>query len=220
MAKKRKNANYVTDKRMAAQAKREEVLRKEQKAKKLKNVILCVSIPVAIAALVLGILLGTGAFDYRPEATHHASIAVENYGTLHVELYGEDAPETVEHFIELAEDGYFDGKSLHTLLDGLLYGGSTEADGGKNGIKGEFSANGYNNKVPFNKGTVAMSRGESNDSAYGQFFILTKNNAALKGDYAAFGRVTELDVLDSILADYDVSNPPKITSVSLHAAHH
>lgn len=228
MAKQKKNSNYQTEKSIAEKAKKEEQKLKEKQAKTVKLVAICAGAVVALVAIVLGILLAVGAFDYSPEPTYHATLTVENYGSLHIELYGNDAPETVENFIDLAESGYFDGMSLHTFAEGLLYAGSENADGGSKGIKGEFESNGFENKIPMKKGVVCMARGEGNDSAYGQFFILTKNNSDLKGDYAAFGKVTEFDALKDILKDIEVGSDgkidadsaPKILSVSLHEAHH
>ena len=70
-----------------------------------------------------------------------------------------------------------------------------------------------------------MARGEDPNSAYGQFFILTKNDSSLKGDYAAFGKITDISALDALLdaitvnEDGRIEGAPKITNVSLHEAH-
>ena len=121
---------------------------------------------------------------------------------------------------------YLEGKTLHTVKDGRLYGGSLLADGGKNGIKGEFLSNGIKNNVPMEKGTIVMARGENYDSAYGQFFILTEDQPELEGEYAAFGKITDLEILEKIMKDVKVDehgivkSAPKILTVSLHDAHH
>lgn len=227
MAKQKKNSNYQTDKAIAEKAKKEEQKKKDKQTKTIKITAICIGAAVTFIALVVGILFAVGAFDYSPEATYHATLNLDNGSSLHIELYGEDAPKTVENFIDLAEAGYFDGMYLHTFANGLLYGGSEKADGGSKGIKGEFESNGFENKIPMKKGVICMARGEDKNSAYDQFFILTKNNSSLKGDYAAFGKLTDLDALKDILksietdADGSITgNPPKITSISLHAAHH
>lgn len=225
MAKQKKNSNYVTDKTSAAKAEREATKAKEQKDKKVKLAVTISATLVGCIAVIIGFLALVGVFNYTPEATNHASVILSNGQSFHIELYGNDAPETVKHFVKLCEDGYFTGKSLHTLTDGLLYCGSENADGGKNGIKGEFTDNGFENKVAMKKGVVAMARGESKDSAYGQFFVLTKNNKGLDGKYAAFGKITDIDVLNELLkdirvsADGSVENAPTIKSVSFHDAH-
>ena len=225
MAKQKKNANYVTDKTTAAKAAKEAAKEKEKQKKNIKLAVTISAIAVGCIALIVGFLAIVGVFSYTPEATNHASVLLSNGQSFHIELYGHDAPKTVEHFVELCEDGYFTNKSLHTLTDGLLYGGSDKADGGKNGIKGEFADNGVENKVKMKKGVIAMARGESGDSAYGQFFFLTKNNSDLEGKYAAFGKITDLDALDTLLksisvsADGSVENAPTIKSISFHDSH-
>lgn len=228
MAKQKKNSNYQTEKNIAEKAKKEEEKQKAEQAKKIKLAAIIAGASAAFIALFFGILFAAGAFDYSPEPTYHATVSLDNGQSLHIELYGEDAPETVENFIDLAEAGYFDGMYLHTFADGLLYGGSENADGGSKGIKGEFSSNGTENKIPMKKGVVCMARGEDYDSAYGQFFILTKNKSELKGNYAAFGKITDMDALKTILKGIETdaggnitdSTAPKITGISLHAAHH
>ena len=225
MAKQKKNANYVTEKTAAAKAEREAAKAKEKKDKSIKLAVTISAIIAGCIAVIIGFLALVGVFSYTPEATNHASVILSNGQSFHIELYGNDAPETVKHFIDLCEDGYFNEKSLHTLTNGLLYGGSATADGGKDGIKGEFSDNGVENRVKMKKGVVAMARGESNDSAYGQFFLLTKNNSSIEGKYAAFGKITDLEVLRELVKSIEVSsngsveNAPTIKSISFHDAH-
>lgn len=225
MAQKKKNANYSSEKKAAKTAEREAAKAKEKRDKNIKIAAYLAAGVAAFVAVLFGIMALCGVFNYSPEATNHASVMLDNGYSFHIELYGHEAPETVEHFIELCEEGYFDGKSLHTLIDGMLYGGSVVKDGGENGIKGEFTANGHENKVPMKKGVIALARGDENDSGYGQFFILTKNNSDLEGRYAAFGKITDLDVLKQVIESLEVSsdgtveNAPCISSISFHDAH-
>ena len=228
MGKQKKNSNYQTEKAIAQQAQKEEQKQKEKQAKTIKTIAISTGAVLALIAIIIGILFAVGAFDYSPEPTYHATLTVEDYGNIHIELYGNDAPETVKKFIELAEGGFYDDRTFHTFLNGMLYGGSQKADYGEDGIKGEFASNGFENKIPMKKGVVCMARGDDYDSAYGQFFILTENNKDIEGEYAPFGKVTELDVLKNILNDIEVDengkisfeSMPRILSVSLHAAHH
>jgi hypothetical protein len=119
-------------------SRKQEEKKREKTNKTIKIVAISVGSTLAASGLIIGILFACGAFDYIPERTYHASIEIENYGTLHVELYGNEAPKTVEHFVDLAKSGYFVGKSLHTLTDGMLYGGSPDADGGSKGMCRSF----------------------------------------------------------------------------------
>ena len=227
MSKKKKNGNYQTDSMAKKQQQREMAKQKRKQQRVMKNV----GIAALCVTLAVGIFIGIGAifgmFEYQPEPTHHASILVKNYGTLHVELYGNDAPETVEHFKKLANDGYFNNLSLHKLLGGMLYGGSTKS-GQNKGIKGEFEANGVDNRVKHKIGTISMARDAGYDSAYGQFFITLDgaDTDALDGNYAAFGRITEgMEYVEQILKDFEadadgnIVNGPQILTVTLHENH-
>lgn len=228
MAKQKKNSNYSTEKKQAKEAKAAEIKRKEQTAKTVKLVAIWAGGALLLIALVVGLLFALGVFDYVPEATYHASFTFSDGNTIHVELYGNDAPETVEHFIDLCESDYFTGMTLRSMLDGMLKLGSGTADGGDLGIKGEFSSNGFNNQIPMKRGYVGLSRGASADSGYGQFFILTSDRRDLQGKYAIFGGITDMSVVDAMLSKLTVNkdgtiyegNAPRILSVSLHAAHH
>ena len=225
MAKQKKNSNYVTDKTSAAKAEREAEKLREKKAKDIKLIAALVGGVLGFIAIVFAILFAVGVFEYKPEVTDHATITFDDGTSLHVELYGHDAEATVEHFIDLCESGYFDGLTAREFASKAFYLGSENADGGSRGVKGEFEANGVENKIPIKKGTVCLSRGESYDSGYGQFFILTGAKSGIKGNYAAFGRVTEMDALNSLIKACEINgtkveSAPKIVSVSLHEAHH
>ena len=230
MAKKKKNSNYVTEKTTQAKAQQAQEKRSRERKKTVKQV----SVLVCVLVLIVGVILGGGAllgmFDYYPTATQHAVIQLEGYDTaLHVELYGNDAPETVKHFVELVEDGHFDGKSLLSFADGCLYAGGETADGGDKGIKGEFSDNGHKNKIAHKRGILSMARGDGYDSAYDQFFIVTETRRELNGSYAAFGALDadSLAVIDAIVAAIEWNDDgtvreeslPKIVSISLHDSH-
>lgn len=223
MAKQKKNSNYVTEKTVAAKAEREAEKLKAKKEKTIKIVVISVAASLAFIGLILGLLIGLGAFDYTAEPTYHASFTFDNGSTLHIELYGNDAPETVKHFVKLCQDGHFNGLTAHSLIDGELFVGEEVV--GASGIKGEFSNNGFKNKIPMKKGVVCMARGSDPNSAYGQFFVLSKNDSSLKGEYAAFGKITDTTALDSLLKSITtddngrVQSAPKITNVSLHEAH-
>lgn len=228
MAKKKKNANYVTEKTEAAKAQK---IRDEKKKKTMKIVKASLFILLAlavIAGIVLAIGFAFGLFEYTPEATYDALIEIEGYGSVHVELYGKEAPITVQKFISLANDGYYNGKSFHTVVDDLIYGGSFYAQSETLGIKGEFSENGVENKISHVRGTLSMARGEGYNSAYGQFFIVRKNSRELDGKYAAFGRITDgMDIIDKIFNDVEIDEngkisgdtPVLITRITTHESH-
>lgn len=225
MAKQKKNSNYVTDKNISKKEALEEQKRKEQTMKSFKPVAIIAGSVIGVIVILLVVLYACGVFNYYPEGTLDANIVFTDGTSLHFELYGNDAPKTVNHFKTLATSGYFRNKEAHTFLNGLLYFGDLEADGGKKGIDGEFDANDFKNKIKMEEGVICLARGEDNDSGYGQFFILTKDSPKLKGDYAAFGKITNPEALekliDSIQVDKNgnVVKAPVISYIDVHASH-
>lgn len=134
---------------------------------------------------------------------HHVEIAIKDYGTVKVELDATVAPITVENFVKLAGEGFYDGLTFHRIIKGfMIQGGSpngTSVGGSGETIKGEFSANGVDNKLSHTRGAISMARSSKNDSASSQFFIVHEDNVFLDGKYACFGYVTEgMEVVDAI----------------------
>ena len=107
-----------------------------------------------------------------------------------ITLYANDAPITCENFEKLVKEKFYDGLTFHRVVDGS-----------KETIKGEFSANGVENKLSHTRGVVSMARANDMDSASSQFFICySDKDTFLDGQYAAFGMVTEgMDVVDDFL---------------------
>ncbi len=137
---------------------------------------------------------------------HHAEITIRDYGTIKVELDEGVAPITVENFVELAKSGFYDGLTLHRIIDGfMIQGGDPQGDGfGGSGktIKGEFADNGVKNPISHVKGVISMARGDAFDSGSSQFFITVADATFLDGHYAAFGTVTEgVEIAEQIAKD-------------------
>lgn len=131
---------------------------------------------------------------------------MKDYGTITVELDAEHAPITVENFLKLAKDGFYDGLTFHRIMKGFMIQGGDPLGTGMGGsdemIKGEFSSNGVENPISHTRGTISMARSQQKDSASSQFFIVHEDSTFLDGDYAAFGHVTEgMDVVDKICDD-------------------
>ena len=193
--------------------------------KKFKNILW------VLALIVLIVLIAGIAYGYYRNATMEvknpiATIEVENYGTIKVELYPVLAPETVANFITLANRGFYNGLTFHRVVkDFMIQGGDPEGTGqggaklsdlrddGEDtdySIKGEFIANGVDNNLKFDEGVIGMARNdytsyspslteESYNSASSQFFIMTADNSSLNGYYTSFGKVTEgMDVVHNI----------------------
>ncbi len=133
------------------------------------------------------------------------AIEVENFGTIKAELYPEHAPLSVENFLRLIGEDFYSGLIFHRVIPGFMIqgGGMDENMKGKHApaIKGEFSANGVENKLLHTRGTLSMARTSDPNSASSQFFIMHEDAPHLDGQYAAFGRVTDeesLAVVDKI----------------------
>ncbi|MFV0393823.1 MAG: peptidylprolyl isomerase [Coprobacillaceae bacterium] len=156
-------------------------------------------------------------------------IDVENYGEITAELYSDVAPITVENFVKLVNEGFYDGLTFHRIIDGfMIQGGDPKGDGtggSEETIKGEFSSNGVTNNITHARGVLSMARSTENDSASSQFFIMQSDSKSLDGDYAAFGRVTSgMEIVDSICKDIKVQDnngtvnaddQPKINSIKI-----
>ena len=135
--------------------------------------------------------------------THHAEIEIQDYGTITVELDGDAAPMTVQNFMDLANDGFYDGLTFHRIIAGfMMQGGDPNGNGtggSENTIKGEFSANGVENPLSHTRGAISMARAQAPDSASSQFFICHADSTFLDGQYACFGYVTDgMDVVDAV----------------------
>lgn len=173
---------------------------------------------------------GEGTEEEPAEAENpQVEIQVKDYGKILVELEPEDAPETVGNFLNLTEEGFYDGLTFHRIIDGFMIQGGDPQGNGTGGsdktIKGEFSNNGVDNPLSHTRGAVSMARSQDMDSASSQFFIVHQDSTYLDGDYAVFGYVTEgMEIVDQICEDVQAEdgngtvspeNQPVIESVKV-----
>lgn len=150
---------------------------------------------------------------------------MENGDIIKAELYPEVAPNTVNNFISLVKDGYYDGLIFHRVINGFMIQGGCPNGNGMGGpgysIAGEFTSNGFTNNLRHDPGVLSMARAMAPNSAGSQFFIMHKTSPHLDGSYAGFGKVTEgLDVVNKIAevqVDYNDKplEPQVIKSVTL-----
>lgn len=171
----------------------------------------------------------TSASGTYASGTHHATIEVEGYGTIKLELDADVAPVTVANFAKLAGDGFYNGLTFHRIISGFMVQGGDPNGNGTGGsdekIVGEFSDNGHENGISHVRGTISMARSQAYNSASSQFFIMQADTPSLDGQYAAFGHVTEgMDVVDAMCeAAHPTDNngtiaaadQPRISSVSM-----
>lgn len=132
-----------------------------------------------------------------------ATIEMENGGVMTLELYPEKAPKTVENFVNLANEGFYDGLIFHRVISGFMIQGGDPTGTGMGGpgytIDGEFRMNGFDNDIKHTRGVISMARAMDPNSVGSQFFIMHKDAPHLDGSYAAFGKMTDgFDVLDKI----------------------
>ncbi len=131
------------------------------------------------------------------------TIEMENGDIMKAELYPEIAPNTVNNFISLINQGFYDGVIFHRVIKGFMLQGGDPQGTGTGGpgysIKGEFSNNGFTNELKHTPGVLSMARTFIPDSAGSQFFIMHQTSPHLDGEYAAFGKVIEgMEIVNKI----------------------
>lgn len=142
-------------------------------------------------------------------------ITMENGKEIKLELDAAAAPKTVENFLKLVNEGFYDGLGFHRIIPGFMIQGGcplgTGTGGPGYGIVGEFASNGHPNPIKHTRGVISMARSMMPNSAGSQFFIMHEDAPHLDGDYAAFGHVVEgMDVVDEIaLAKTGFGDKPK-----------
>ena len=147
------------------------------------------------------------------------TIEMENGKKIKLELYPEEAPITVENFLELVKNHFYDGLTFHRVISGFMIQGGDPLGTGFGGsdkkIKGEFLANGVNNRIKHVRGVISMARSQNPNSASSQFFVMHADAPHLDGQYAAFGKVVDgievVDEIASVKTDYnDMPKTPQV----------
>ena len=146
---------------------------------KFKKIIFILAILIVLALIGVVVFGYYNAF-FNKNQNPIATLEIENYGTIKVELYPEIAPNTVSNFVKLSNNGFYDGLTFHRIIkDFMIQGGDPLGDGTGSpvfsdikddiekdsdedkayAIKGEFAYNGYEkNKLKFEEGVLAMAR--------------------------------------------------------------
>lgn len=144
------------------------------------------------------------------------TITMDNDALIKIELDPQAAPQTVDNFVKLVEQGFYDGLIFHRVIPGFMVQGGCPQGSGVGGpghsIKGEFSSNGFNNPLKHARGVISMARTANPNSAGSQFFIMVAPSPHLDGDYAAFGKVTEgMEEVDRIVSQpRNFSDKPEV----------
>ena len=149
------------------------------------------------------------------EMKNKAVLITMNDGTFLIELFPEDAPNTVNNFLKLVENGYYDGMVFHRIISGFVIqtgDPNTKDLGIDRSLWGQggpgYSINEEFNTLQHDRGMVSMARSHDVDSAGSQFFIVHKDSSFLDGKYTVFGRlvpgthsIATLDAIANIPTD-------------------
>ena len=133
------------------------------------------------------------------------TITMKDGGVIQAELYPAIAPNTVNNFISLVKQGFYNGLIFHRVIRGFMIQGGCPQGNGMGGpgykIRGEFTNNGFTNNLKHTPGVLSMARSMMPNSAGSQFFIMHQTSPHLDREYAAFGKVIEgMDVVNKIAA--------------------
>ena len=163
-----------------------------------------------LAMSCMFLLCGCGEKEKEPEqeesylsGKYLVDIEIQDKGTIRVELDADAAPITVTNFVNLVEEGFYDGLTFHRIIEGFMMQGGDPRGNGLGGadkeIKGEFKANGVDNPLSHARGAISMARAEDYDTASSQFFIMHEDYTGLDGLYACFGYVVSgMEIVDDI----------------------
>jgi len=152
---------------------------------------------------------------------HYTATFKTDQGDFVVELYADKAPKTVNNFVFLAREGFYDGVTFHRVIRNFMAQGGDPTGTGTGGsdlddIRAEFT------NAKFVRGTCGMARSQSPNSANSQFFIMFEPAPHLNGQYTVWGQVTEgMEHIDAIKRGSGgggtVSDPDKILKFQVAA---
>jgi cyclophilin family peptidyl-prolyl cis-trans isomerase len=132
-----------------------------------------------------------------------------NHGAIEVELFDDDAPKTVDNFVKLAREGFYNGVIFHRVIPDFMIQGGDPTGTGSGGPGYQFEDEFNDHKVE--RGALAMANAGPNTNG-SQFFIVTTEAAPwLDGKHTVFGRVTSgMDAVDAISAlETDARDKPR-----------
>jgi len=180
---------------------------------------------IRLLAFMAALLLAVPALAQGPKGlpagadAENALIVDTTQGRIVIKLRNDIAPGHVARIKQLAREGFYNGVPFHRVIAGFM----AQTGDGQNGngtggskypdLKAEFS------NVPYRRGVVGMARkGNSNDSANSQWFIMFGDAPSLNGQYTVIGEVLSgMDVVDKIKKGEPVQNPDKMTKVQVAA---
>lgn len=191
--------------------------------KKVKNII-CI-----IALILVIVILGGLCYDYYKKQTLKISnpivtMEVENYGTIKIELYPDQAPETVSNFIKLADNGFYNGLKFHRVVkDFMIQGGDPSGDGtGSPKLSDLYNNDDENAEYKYLDGTDA--KGSDSYTITGEFVAngynkntlnLTEGTIAMaRGDYTASSPTLATESYNSASSQFFIMTSNDHTNLS------
>ncbi|MGI9586438.1 MAG: peptidylprolyl isomerase [Acidimicrobiia bacterium] len=145
----------------------------------------------------------TKQYDAAPELTidigkTYSAVLHTSKGDISVDLYAADAPQTVNNFVFLARDGFYDDVIFHRVISGFMIQGGDPTGTGRGGPGYKFRDETHS-KTSYDRGVLAMANAGPNTN--GSQFFICHVDAGLPNAYTIFGKVTDgLDVVDAIAA--------------------
>jgi cyclophilin family peptidyl-prolyl cis-trans isomerase len=198
-------------KKRSSSRKRSRPVEKRSKFTKIKKNKILIGVSLVVIAIVavaaIYVYIGTGSDNEG----NPVAIIDTSMGTIKVKLYEDKMPNTCENFINLANDGFYDGVIFHRIKDDFMI------QAGRDTQDGEVKTSPYGNiefethdDVKHVDGAISMASTDARVGGSAEFFICDGVQSGLDGNYAAFGVVVEgMDVLQAIAAaEHDGSLEP------------
>lgn len=137
------------------------------------------------------------AMEIDPQKTLRAVIQTER-GNIELELYPQYAPQTVNNFVFLSRQGFYDGVTFHRVIKDFVIQGGDPTGSGRGGPGYRFADEVANNPLKHEKGVISMANAGPNTNG-SQFFITHSPQPHLNGKHTVFGKVVQgQDVVDAI----------------------
>jgi len=137
------------------------------------------------------------AMQIDPDQTYRATITT-NRGDIVIDLYAEHAPKTVNNFVALARDGFYDGLKFHRVIPNFMIQGGDPSGNGTGGPGYRFEDETAGNPLRHETGVLSMANAGPNTNG-SQFFITHSPQPHLDGRHTVFGKVVEgQDVVDAV----------------------
>ncbi|MCQ2435735.1 MAG: peptidylprolyl isomerase [Clostridia bacterium] len=159
------------------------------------------------AVLLFAVCSATSCGNASVSGKYTVEMALRGYdGVVTIELDADEAPLTVENFINLVKEGHYDGMAIVRAQVGFVI--QSNSGTGVKPLKGEFRSNNVDNNLKHKRGTISMARSNDKNSATDAFFICLDDSTAssLDGDYAGFGNVVSgMEIIDALVKDIKLS---------------